>query len=273
MGDTRLRELERTWRATGASADEAAWLAERVRVGALAEARRRSATIPRMRRPWPVLVLLVACAGPEEPRREEPRRAERRVDPIARAVAAGRLPRERVALAAYLGDARAVASGVPAWKPPEDPRDPLGRALTYGGLDRPTLVRLSAEMAAHLLPRFEAAHPGDDRPRRAIEAALRWASGGGDVEACRRWRVECTNVGEAYGLGPEDVRVASELPSFPCSAVVDSEPGATVAEGAWYAARNVPGEGAWHVRRVCDLLLTPTPWPAAELPPRLDGTR
>lgn len=39
MSDARLRELERAWRTTGAVADEAAWLAERVRTGGLAEVR------------------------------------------------------------------------------------------------------------------------------------------------------------------------------------------------------------------------------------------
>ena len=39
MSDARLRELERRFAATGAVADEAAWLAERLRAGALSEDR------------------------------------------------------------------------------------------------------------------------------------------------------------------------------------------------------------------------------------------
>lgn len=43
MSDARLREAERRWRETGAVADEATWLRERVRAGALDDARLRLA--------------------------------------------------------------------------------------------------------------------------------------------------------------------------------------------------------------------------------------
>lgn len=43
MSDARLREAERRWRESGALADEAAWLRERVRAGALDDARLRLA--------------------------------------------------------------------------------------------------------------------------------------------------------------------------------------------------------------------------------------
>lgn len=43
MSDARLRELERTWRESGALEDELAWLGERVRTGGLAEERLRLA--------------------------------------------------------------------------------------------------------------------------------------------------------------------------------------------------------------------------------------
>jgi hypothetical protein len=39
VGDERLRELERRWRASGSTDDEAAWLVERVRLGRLREER------------------------------------------------------------------------------------------------------------------------------------------------------------------------------------------------------------------------------------------
>lgn len=39
------------------------------------------------------------------------------------------------------------------------------------------LARWAAECAEHVLPVFEGACPGDDRPRRAVEAARAWAAG------------------------------------------------------------------------------------------------
>ena len=39
MSDSRVRELERAWRASGREADEVAWLRERVRAGELAPER------------------------------------------------------------------------------------------------------------------------------------------------------------------------------------------------------------------------------------------
>lgn len=43
--------------------------------------------------------------------------------------------------------------------------------------DHRTLVRWAADCAEHVLPAFEDARPGDDRPRRAIAAARAWAGG------------------------------------------------------------------------------------------------
>jgi hypothetical protein len=45
------------------------------------------------------------------------------------------------------------------------------------GLDQRALARWAAACAEHVLPNFESEHPLDERPRRAIEAACRWARG------------------------------------------------------------------------------------------------
>ncbi len=43
--------------------------------------------------------------------------------------------------------------------------------------DKKILALWAAECAEHVLPFFETVHPGDDRPRKAIEAARAWERG------------------------------------------------------------------------------------------------
>ena len=43
--------------------------------------------------------------------------------------------------------------------------------------DHVSLALWAAHCAEHVLPRFEEVRPGDDRPRRAIEAGCAWARG------------------------------------------------------------------------------------------------
>lgn len=44
--------------------------------------------------------------------------------------------------------------------------------------DHGSLALWAADCAEHVLPHFEDEHPGDNRPRRAIEAGRAWARGG-----------------------------------------------------------------------------------------------
>src|SRR5512133_3108283 len=44
--------------------------------------------------------------------------------------------------------------------------------------DQNVLARWAADCAEHVLPFFEENHPGDDRPRKAIEACRRWVADG-----------------------------------------------------------------------------------------------
>lgn len=60
-------------------------------------------------------------------------------------------------------------------------RDPRLVTIRRGGTltdaDHQLLARWAADCATHVLPHFEAACPGDDRPRRAIELTHAWIRG------------------------------------------------------------------------------------------------
>jgi len=60
-------------------------------------------------------------------------------------------------------------------------RDPRLVTIRRGGTltdaDHQLLALWAAACAEHVLPLFESAHPGDQRPRRAIEHARAWAHG------------------------------------------------------------------------------------------------
>jgi len=104
-------------------------------------------------------------------------------DPHARArvlvdrMRSGLVQPHHLAVAGWLGD-EAAGLVVPAWVPPESVPGwsyPARHAVLLGPIKRTVLVRLAADMAFNVLRLFEAAHPGDMYPRRAIEAAWAWA--------------------------------------------------------------------------------------------------
>ena len=68
-------------------------------------------------------------------------------------------------------------------------RDPRLVAVRRGGFlietDHQLLASWAATCAEHVLGLFEEAHPGDDRPRRAIEAARGWTRGETRMMAAR----------------------------------------------------------------------------------------
>jgi thymidine phosphorylase len=68
-------------------------------------------------------------------------------------------------------------------------RDPrlitIRRGGTLSDADHHRLAVWAADCAEHVLPLFEAARPGDDRPRRAIEHARAWARGEVTMTAAR----------------------------------------------------------------------------------------
>lgn len=54
----------------------------------------------------------------------------------------------------------------------------MGRvAVSLEVSEHRSLARWAADCADHVLPLFEQACPGDDRPRRAVQAARAWADG------------------------------------------------------------------------------------------------
>ena len=59
------------------------------------------------------------------------------------------------------------------------PNDPFLQelALALGGQDRRTVILWALELAAESVAQLEARHPGDRRPRAALDAAWLWARG------------------------------------------------------------------------------------------------
>lgn len=114
--------------------------------------------------------------NPDEGFREAERRGDRaRV--LANRLRLGRASHEHLAAAGWLGDQDA-AQVVPPWTPPlMIPTDswPAKHALVYASIEPTARVRAAALIAARSLPVFEDFLSGDQRPREAILAALRWA--------------------------------------------------------------------------------------------------
>ena len=57
--------------------------------------------------------------------------------------------------------------------------------MTVDQQDHRSLALWAAECAEHVLPYFEEKHPGDSRPREAVEAARAWARGEIEVSESR----------------------------------------------------------------------------------------
>ena len=70
-------------------------------------------------------------------------------------------------------------------------RDPRFITIRRGGTltdtDHQLLALWAATCAEHVLPLFEAARPGDDRPRQAIAMARSWARGDVGMMEARSW--------------------------------------------------------------------------------------
>lgn len=206
MSDARLRELERAWRETGATADRAAWLKERVRTGALRRER----------------LALAAHLG----------------DEAARGALGGEAP-PRLRDALLLGRARG----------PTDARELPGRwqrrIRREHGLE--VLVRVWIALGRAALAEW-AAWNDDPTPARwlaAAEARLRdpaaplEAPGQLALDACRqRARVEAEAAGQRTGAmlaGWHAAEIAWEVVELLAAADADG-----VAEGprglSWFAA-------------------------------------
>src|SRR5689334_5518288 len=89
-------------------------------------------------------------------------------------------------------------------------RDPRFITVRRGGVlsdpDHHLLARWAADCGEHVLPLFEEARPGDDRPRRAIALARAWARG----EATMGEAHDFAFVANAAGKGlPDAARFAA----------------------------------------------------------------
>lgn len=86
--------------------------------------------------------------------------------------------------------------------------------------DHGSLALWAADCAAHVLPRFEEERPGDERPRRAIEAGRAWARGGMEMSEARAAtfaareadRAEAQATARAAGHAAATAHVATHAP-------------------------------------------------------------
>jgi hypothetical protein len=132
-------------------------------------------------------------------------------DDVLTLLRAGRLTADRVAMAAYLGDERALATGVQPWVVPDADDEqirttnPMYRFLRRGVLSRRERVWLACLLAERVVQRGWPGHLG---LQRAISTARRWCQGevtpqealeaAGQVERERQALPEVTD--------PEDAR-------------------------------------------------------------------
>lgn len=73
------------------------------------------------------------------------------------------------------------------------PNDPFLQelALALGGQDRRTVILWALGLAAESVARLEARHPGDRRPRAALDAAWLWARGRLKMPVAQRAILDC----------------------------------------------------------------------------------
>jgi hypothetical protein len=98
--------------------------------------------------------------------------------------------------------------------------------MKLDGQDHSSLALWAADCAWRVLPYFEGEHPGDDRPRRAIEAGRAWARGE-------------IRVGEARAAAREADGVAACAARAAGHAAATAHMAAHARHAAGYAARAV----------------------------------
>lgn len=125
-------------------------------------------------------------------------------------------------------------------------RDPRFVTVRRGGtledVDHRLLALWSALCAERVLPLFEAARPGDDRPRRAIEQARAWARGEITMTQAREAAYAAHDAArEATGAAKEAARATGH--AVATAHMADHELG-----GAAYALRAVRAAAPSEVR-------------------------
>jgi hypothetical protein len=102
-------------------------------------------------------------------------------------------------------------------------------------IDRPLLIEWAADCAEHVLYLFEAKYPKDDRPRKAIETARRYARG----EATREEARDATTAAATaayYAATTTAASYAATTTSYAATAAYYASYAATAAYYASYAA-------------------------------------
>ena len=180
-------------------------------------------------------------------------------DDLVALMRAGRLSRERVAMASYLGDERALATGVKPWRPPRARPEwvsPARFLMHHAALTHRQRVWLACLCCEHVLDTEES--------KLAAEAALsvtrRWCLGKADWHEVYRahnpldadssvaFRLAPTVIDA--GLGPDSERLASP---GSCAGAVKSAEGSRPIEER-------EAEQAWQAQAIAAVLLDPT-WP------------
>lgn len=162
---------------------------------------------------------------------------------------AGRLSLDRVALAAFLGDPRAMATGVAAWTPPSAPytvpHSPSYKVLRWGQLSRRARVWLAATLAE--------AEVNDPSAMTVLQIIKQW---------CR---------GEVYAGAVEDA--ANRLDStdswaaaLVSASVVSEDEDAHEEFGFWAVC--YPDAADWQAKAIAPVLLDPNWPPWTEAPSR-----
>jgi hypothetical protein len=118
--------------------------------------------------------------------------------------------------------------------------------------DQRALAVWAADCAEHVLPCFEALHPADDRPRRAIEACRTWARTG----AFRMAEVRRDSLAAHAAARDADAESAARFAARAAGQAVATAHVPSHAIGAaWYGAKaadaaGVPGEREWQYARL-----------------------
>jgi hypothetical protein len=188
----------------------------------------------------------------------------------------GIISEHSLALAAYLGDPAAKATGIEPWDDSAAASQgaeewaEVRKVLLVGGLDRKFQLTCATDFIQHVLPVFEDIHPDQDWPRLTIQAIRDWLRG-----LLPLWNPLQPDMKDAaaaatdawiniYRYGPPAVHIAYATYLTSHAAVKPSESDfhkpyrtipSTVAGSTVQAARNLDDEIAWQTQRLCDYLL------------------
>ena len=126
--------------------------------------------------------------------------------------------------------------------------------------DHKSLVLWAADCAEHVLPYFEKECPGDDRPRKAIEAGRAWARG--EIAVCEARAAAFAAHAAARDTDNSAARAAARAAGNAAATahVASHAPHAADYAVAAAEAAGVTGEREWQYRRLPERLRQITKW-------------